>query len=200
MYNIRAYFECQKNHELDRTFKTVIQENQSNIVVTFTERDIQKHHKLGLRFNTKDIAEVSSTLWKVKMYAVEMVRPVMCNCYIKCSHCKICSHMFKCSCYTSITEQNTICSHIHAVVNYIGNGGNMFHERFFKNKNDCAETRNSISYIKINDITNNEKLEIDNGSENVFWDNLNYVDEEIFHMSDDTLGSVLEFTDLEILS
>lgn len=54
----------------------------------------------------------SQTDPKKKKYIIERINL---PCSLRCEYCKICVHMFKCSCMDNIIYLN-ICKHIHSIV------------------------------------------------------------------------------------
>ncbi|XP_065215283.1 uncharacterized protein LOC135841968 [Planococcus citri] len=146
LHNIKYYFQLHDNYQLDEKdgeFKQV-KEPFMPIDGKFIEQDVQRNHRQGCKIKKEDIfAHPEKRLvWSVKSYEVEMLKPLMCDCNVKCSICKVCVHMFQCNCYEANFNDNTICSHVHALVKNFFNGDNSLIRAFLKSDDNLTHVTN----------------------------------------------------------
>lgn len=78
-------------------------------------------HNRSVHIKSDMILKVNSYTWKVNSqtdpktkYIIEKINLPCSDCVLHCEYCKICVHIFKCSCMDNIIYLN-ICKHIHAI-------------------------------------------------------------------------------------
>ena len=85
--------------------------------------EINKRHRNAEQLDKESINAISSNHWAVKSqerevsYTVERLQDLTCSdtsCYVKCTQCGVCPHMYKCTCIDCLLH-NTACKHIHLV-------------------------------------------------------------------------------------
>ena len=104
----------------DKIFDRVIKLEKGK----FTHRvsEINKRHKSASNIGhlSKQIVEKNANTWSVPSetdsslrYTVKLVIPI-CNCQLRCSTCKVCIHLYSCTCMDA-TLHATVCKHVHLV-------------------------------------------------------------------------------------
>ena len=100
----------------DKIFEGLIEAQKGKR--TYRQKESERRHKSSQEMN--EISEIDLTSWKVKsqqndtdFYKVSLANEEF-DCYIKCSKCHVCHHMFQCQCMDFIIR-GIACKHIHAV-------------------------------------------------------------------------------------
>lgn len=92
-----------------------------------------------------------------------MLKPLMCDCDVKCSTCKICVHMFQCNCYEASSNDKTICSHIHALVSHFFEDRDYFIRTYMRGDDNSSirSTNNdgelSFSEMELTSVMNDHR-------------------------------------------
>lgn len=139
-----VYLKGKKNQRLDillwNLLKTVRDKNFERLVklcnggkVTHYVNAINSRHRSAVQIHNCKINRISDITWTVisetsnQTYLVK--KRESCECKIICVACKVCVHIFSCTCY-DYTIKNNMCKHIHMVKM------NMSDDNDLKAKND----------------------------------------------------------------
>lgn len=88
---------------------------------------IHKSHMKSKEIDLAQITEISNLSWKIESsehneYFIQKENTICPdNCKLICSYCKICVHMYTCTCLDNYIKGN-LCKHIHAVLCKFGSG------------------------------------------------------------------------------
>lgn len=124
------YFQRKQNRRIDHLLCRLLKVARDKIFDglikaqkgkrTYKLKESEKRHKSGEKISEEDIQQINPTSWYVRSqedeetsYKVSRVNEV-CACYIKCSKCEVCHHMFNCECI-DFNVRGIACKHIHAV-------------------------------------------------------------------------------------
>ncbi|XP_022169811.1 uncharacterized protein LOC111033408, partial [Myzus persicae] len=124
-----VYLKGKKNQRLDillwNLLKTVRDKNFERLVklcnggkVTHYVNAINSRHRSAVQIHNSNINKTSDITWTVVSETLNQTYLVKkresCECKIICVACKVCVHLFSCTCY-DYTIKNNMCKHIHAV-------------------------------------------------------------------------------------
>lgn len=101
----------------DKEFERLIKHEKGKMTHRISE--MNKRHRAAITL--EDIHNNSETIWQVPsqslggstQYTVQRILQ-QCDCKIRCSECRVCMHLYSCSC-VDYAIHNTACKHIHAV-------------------------------------------------------------------------------------
>lgn len=131
-----VYLKGKKNQRLDvllwHLLKSLRDKNFERLIklcnggkVNHYVNAINSRHRAAAQINISGIHQVSEITWSVtsetldQNYLIKKHEP--CSCKIICVACKVCIHLFSCTCY-DYTIKNNMCKHIHAVnINMVDN-------------------------------------------------------------------------------
>jgi len=101
----------------DKNFERLVKLCNGGKVTHYVNAINNRHHSAA-QIHNSNINKTSTITWTVKSesleeeYLVKKCEP--CACKVICVACKICVHLFSCTCY-DYTIKNNMCKHIHAV-------------------------------------------------------------------------------------
>ncbi|XP_029348723.1 uncharacterized protein LOC103311925 [Acyrthosiphon pisum] len=131
-----VYLKGKKNQRLDvllwHLLKSLRDKNFERLIklcnggkVNHYVNAINSRHRAAAQINISGIHQVSEITWSVTSETLDQNYLVnkheLCSCKIICVACKVCIHLFSCTCYY-YTIKNNMCKHIHAVnINMVDN-------------------------------------------------------------------------------
>ncbi|XP_075212253.1 uncharacterized protein LOC142319161 [Lycorma delicatula] len=111
---------------LDKTLQgllTIVRDRQHNRVQKITKQaqELGHHHAISMNINLEGIQAIENRKWQIKSESANLMFTVTrktyeCSikCPLICSDCKMCAHMFECTCKVYNFDR-TMCKHIHAI-------------------------------------------------------------------------------------
>lgn len=125
--------------------------------ITKTLRNLRQRHKTSLTNIFDKVVQSSNDSWSVvsssstDMYNVERAE-TNCSCSLICEHCKVCIHMFNCTCIDSSIKWN-MCKHIHLVCHMLEAKGSIQSNienpvKIVEDHSYHRTTKKSLLYVK----------------------------------------------------